>query len=162
MPDVPESPPKRKRPAHWPVIESGNRSVIIYLTVCTKNRQPVLACNEAMEHIIQAWHESIHWVVGRFIIMPDHIHLFCSPAIAPVRSLKSWVGFWQSQVSRLWRRPEIKPLWQKDHWDRQLRSGESYSEKWEYVRNNPVRHGNVERPEDWPYQGEIVQLRWHD
>jgi hypothetical protein len=25
--------------------------------------------------------------------------------------------------------------------------------KWLYVRNNPVRHGLVEHPDDWPFQG---------
>jgi hypothetical protein len=33
-----------------------------------------------------------------------------------------------------------------------LRSDESLSEKWEYVRQNPVRAGLVEHSEDWPYQ----------
>src|SRR5882724_10125085 len=36
--------------------------------------------------------------------------------------------------------------------DRLLRSDESLSEKWEYVRLNPVRAGFVEHSEDWPYQ----------
>jgi hypothetical protein len=39
-----------------------------------------------------------------------------------------------------------------------MRSGESYSEKWEYVRRNPVRAGLVSRTVDWVYQGEIVSL----
>jgi len=33
---------------------------------------------------------------------------------------------------------------------RQLHRAESYEEKWNYVRNNPVRHGYVSRVEDWP------------
>ncbi|MFB3881745.1 MAG: hypothetical protein ACE149_10800 [Armatimonadota bacterium] len=41
-----------------------------------------------------------------------------------------------------------------------LRSGESYGQKWEYVRMNPVRAGLVANPDDWPYQGEIVQIDW--
>ncbi|PYJ59756.1 MAG: hypothetical protein DME74_11770 [Verrucomicrobia bacterium] len=52
--------------------------------------------------------------------------------------------------------------WQRDFWDRQLRRGESYAEKWKYVENNPVRHGHVQRAEDWLYQGELNVLHWHD
>ena len=38
------------------------------------------------------------------------------------------------------------------------RSDESYSQKWNYVRENPVRAGLVKSVEDWPYQGEIVHI----
>ncbi len=42
--------------------------------------------------------------------------------------------------------------------DHLLRNDESYAQKWEYVRQNSVRAGLVESPEDWPYQGEIVYI----
>ena len=37
-----------------------------------------------------------------------------------------------------------------------MRDDESYTEKWIYVRENPVRAGLVARADDWPYQGEFV------
>ena len=58
--------------------------------------------------------------------------------------------------------PRNPPLWQRDCWDRQLRTGESYTQKWEYVRNNPVRKGLVACADDWPYQGELNVLEWHE
>jgi hypothetical protein len=54
------------------------------------------------------------------------------------------------------------PLWQQDCWDTQLRRGESYGEKWEYVRRNPVRAGLCALHEEWMFQGEISVLTWHD
>jgi hypothetical protein len=42
--------------------------------------------------------------------------------------------------------------WQEGCFDRLLRSDESLSDKWEYLRQNPVRAGLVANPEDWPYQ----------
>ena len=50
--------------------------------------------------------------------------------------------------------------WQDGFFDHVLRDCESYGEKWEYMRMNPVRAGLVVRPEDWPYVGEIETLRW--
>ncbi len=44
--------------------------------------------------------------------------------------------------------------------DHILRHGESYSEKWNYVHQNPLRAGLVEQPEDWPFQGEVVPIRY--
>jgi hypothetical protein len=42
--------------------------------------------------------------------------------------------------------------------DHLIRSSESYAEKWEYVRENPVRAGLVTSADDWPWQGEIEYL----
>ena len=53
-------------------------------------------------------------------------------------------------------------VWQRDCWDRQLRREESYAEKWAYVHQNPVRAGLVAESEQWPYQGELNTLMWHD
>ena len=45
------------------------------------------------------------------------------------------------------------PLWQPEFFDHLLRSDESRSEKWSYIRENPVDAGLVTRAEDWPYAG---------
>ena len=49
-------------------------------------------------------------------------------------------------------------LWQEEFFDYLLRSGESYSQKWDYVKENPARAGLVERSDEWPWQGEIEPL----
>jgi hypothetical protein len=48
--------------------------------------------------------------------------------------------------------------WQEGFFDHLLRTNESYSQKWNYVRENPVRDGLVKSAADWPYQGEIVYI----
>lgn len=100
--------------------------------------------------------------MGRYVVMPDHLHLFCAPnQIEPV-PLERWVQFWKSWTSQRWPRPAEQPVWQKSLWDTQLRRGESYGNKWDYARLNPVRHKLVSDPADWPYQGEMNVLEWHD
>jgi hypothetical protein len=37
-------------------------------------------------------------------------------------------------------------------------SSESYSDKWQYVQQNPVRAGLAVRVEDWLYRGTINDL----
>jgi len=51
-------------------------------------------------------------------------------------------------------------VWLKSFWDTQLRRSESYEQKWEYVRRNPVRASLVSQPDDWPYAGEVDRLVW--
>jgi hypothetical protein len=52
------------------------------------------------------------------------------------------------------------PIWQRGFFDHLLRSSESYSEKWNYVRENPVRAGLVSHANDWRYSGEIVTISY--
>ena len=49
-----------------------------------------------------------------------------------------------------------QPISQRGFFDHLLRSEESYGQKWNYVRENPVRVGISRKAEDWPYPGEIV------
>lgn len=113
-----------------------------------------------MALLLDAWRRADDWLVGRFVMMPDHVHLFCSPGGLDSCDLVTWMRFWKALVSKGWANREQQPLWQTDFWDRQLRRQDSYGDKWEYVRNNPVRQGLVKRPEDWPFQGEMHELMW--
>jgi putative transposase len=152
--------PGRRRPSHLPSVERHNAPIVVLLTVCTKDRKPILAKFDAVAALCAAWREAQSWDVGRFVVMPDHIHLFCSPAEFPPRGIGQWVRYWKAIASRKWPRPVEQPIWQADFWDRQLRHGEHYSERWEYVRQNPVRAGLVQHPHEWPWQGEQTLLRW--
>jgi transcriptional regulator of aromatic amino acid metabolism len=51
------------------------------------------------------------------------------------------------------------PLWQREFFDHLLRSEESYDQKWNYVRDNPVRAGLVLNASEWSFAGEIDHLR---
>ena len=52
------------------------------------------------------------------------------------------------------------PIWQRGFFDHLLRSEESYAQKWDYVRGNPVRAQLVEKVEDWPVRGRIRNNLW--
>jgi putative transposase len=153
---------KRKHPPHHSLIDLDNRSSILLLTVCTKDRRPILCTPQVMELLSEAWESRDSWAAGRYVILPDHIHVFCSPVMSGTLSLERWVARWKTFVSRNWKVFGERPLWQRSFWDRQIRSGEGYDEKWAYVRRNPVRHRLVRDADDWPFQGEVHRLVWHD
>jgi putative transposase len=150
----------RKHPVHQPVRERHNTAIIVFLTVCTKNRKPILANPAAHETLREAWYVARSWMTGRYILMPDHIHLFCAPGELIAQPLMTWVKYWKSNAARRWPHPGDAPICQRHFWDTQLRRGENYDAKWDYVVENPVRAGLVSRSEDWPYQGELNLLRW--
>jgi REP element-mobilizing transposase RayT len=141
--------------------------------------------------------EKFNVAIGRYVIMPDHIHLFVRGdsnfALSPwVGGLKRAISLAVSQPTRLplqgrhsqaarpfgYRSGQSLPpqgkrvrrrhacryrgkqnsLWQPGFFDHVLRSDESYAQKWEYVRDNPVRAGLVASWEEWPHQGEITLI----
>ena len=149
----------RKHPIHFAPFEAYNRSTIIFVTACTASCRKILATRETHSTVVRAWQRASTWLVGRYVIMPDHLHLFCAPNGIETPSLERWMRYWKSLVTKALG-AKSETVWQRHHWDRQLRSGESYDSKWEYVRDNPVRHGYVAQIDEWPYQGELNELRW--
>ena len=146
----------RKHPTHG-VIAIDNVSTIVFVTICTKDREPWLATRENQLLLRSIWDKATAWFVGRYVLMPDHLHLFASPGL-PEITLEKWVQYWKSQFTKQRRMPGCR--WQTDHWDYRLRRPEDYDSKSEYVVNNPVRHGLAQRAADWPFQGCIYELRW--
>jgi putative transposase len=125
------------------------------VTVCTKYRRKILANPTAHALLREGWKAYNDFPVGRYVILPDHIHLFVGDSDVAPYGLERWVGAWKAYVSRRWPRAEDKPIWQRSFWDRQMWTNQACDVKWLYVRNNPVRHGLVEHPDDWPFQGDL-------
>ena len=149
---------------HLPRLDQVHtQSPIFFITTCTAQRQPILAndqlhgiCREVWENV-----ERYGWRVGKYLLMPDHVHFFCTPGTAVAR-LDRFVGKWKEWTSKYWRRQTgLGPgLWETEFFDHLLRSLESYEQKCEYVANNPVRAGLVASSDAWPYQGEMHRLRF--
>ena len=94
--------------------------------------------------------------VGRYVILPDHLHLFVRlPATV---KLSDWIGTMKRILVRAVENLSNDPTWQRGFFDHVLRTSESYSEKWNYVRENPVRAGLVKNADDWPFSGEIADI----
>jgi len=96
--------------------------------------------------------------MGRYVLMPDRIHLF----VSPLRNLRleTYVRLLKKHLSRALRvdLPNGR-LWQPGFFDHLVRAHESYRQKWEYVLQNLVRAGLVKAGQDWPYQGEISKIQ---
>jgi hypothetical protein len=94
---------------------------------------------------------------GRYVIKPDHVHLFVRGGSG--FRLAYWTRGLRRAMSDALRADGVEgPVWQEGYFDHVLRSSESYAEKWQYVRENPIRKELALRPEDWPYAGEIVRI----
>jgi hypothetical protein len=64
--------------------------------------------------------------------------------------VKRQPSVWYANFAGLMRAENGK--WQQGGFDRLLRTSESVYEKWNYIRENPVRAGLVAHWKQWPYQ----------
>src|SRR5205823_14734152 len=111
------------------------------VTVCTKAKKRILADPRVHDTLRNAWHANNWWLVGKYMIMPDHIHFFCAPGEVQPPPLSRWMKLWKSHAARSWPCLDQAPVWQREFWDTQLRRHESYGDKWSYTEMNPVRAG---------------------
>lgn len=125
---------------------------LYFVTLCTRDRKRLLGTADVHEefraYCLRGVDRNVG--VGRYVIMPEHIHLFVRG------STEFKLGIWIRGLKRaLCERPQV---WQPGFFDHVLRSDESYGEKWRYVRDNPVRAQLVSAAEQWPFAGEIVPI----
>jgi len=140
---------------------------VFFVTVCTYRRRPLLGTDPLHNAFVQFSHRAYeeHGIaVGRYVIMPNHIHLFvCGPNHF---ELGRWMGMLKRCLQRVvalpaspaGRRLQKTPIWQRRFFDHVLRNDESYPHKWEYVRDNPLHAGLVANADNWPYAGKIITI----
>ena len=132
---------------------------LYFVTLNTQHRRSLLARQEVFDAFLEYARKNAASgrAVGRFVIMPDHIHLFVR--IGPDFRLSDFVRLLKQALTKeLKRLGDADDFWQPGFFDRLLRHSDSYSEKWNYVRENPVRAGLCATANDWPWQGEVVRI----
>jgi REP element-mobilizing transposase RayT len=128
----------------------------LFVTFRKLGKEPL--SNEARTVVLQhclaghGWKFHLHAAV----VMPEHVHLLLT--LLPdaqgwpyelSATLKLIKGASARSVNRLLR--QSGPLWQDESFDHVLRSNESFEEKLEYIRQNPVRRGLTAHPQDYPW-----------
>jgi REP-associated tyrosine transposase len=144
---------------------------VLFVTFCTNGRVlPDLARDLVLEHWLREggicpcgagaparenprnFTPRIH--LHAVVVMPDHVRVL----LTPLRDQDGWpftlVDILQCcksttahRINRLLH--TAGPVWQEESCDHVLRSEESFEEKCEYIRQNAVKAGLVERAEDY-------------
>jgi putative transposase len=153
---APFDEPGRKNPAAGVPFRVGEPNIVL-LTVNTEQRTPWLATPEVHRQLHQTWQEATGWLVGDYLLMPDHLHCFCAPHDLRF-DIEPWITYWKRELRRKHGRAEWR--FQSRGWHHRIRDAAHYAEKWHYVRENPVRRGLVEQGDAWPHQGRVHALCW--
>jgi REP element-mobilizing transposase RayT len=148
------------RPPRIPVWLPLDQPVIYFVTWCVHNRRPVLANDGALTAFQNAVGRLTRWRVIAAILMTDHLHALACPLgrEEPVSEFSALMKRWMRQELKAMARgpralqsADLQWEWQAGCFDRLLRSDESAQQKWEYMRENPVRAGLVSDWQAWPY-----------
>jgi putative transposase len=149
----------KKRPPQLQEIFQSYDPPLFFVTICTLHRRKIDrldAAHEAFRKYAHKGAQEFNVGVGRYVIMPDHMHFF-------VRGddqfdLCKWVNGLKRSISVALGVTSKHPLWQPGFFDHVLRNDESYAQKWAYVQQNPVRAGLADSAAGWRYQGKIVAI----
>ncbi|HYQ91201.1 MAG TPA: transposase [Candidatus Competibacteraceae bacterium] len=98
--------------------------------------------------------------IEAMVILPDHLHAVWSlpegDADYPTRWLLIKAQFSRSlppgeriRASRV--RKGERGLWQRRYWEHWIRDERDFARHVDYIHYNPVKHGYVSRPVEWPY-----------
>lgn len=96
------------------------------------------------------------------VVLPDHLH--CIWTLPPEdhdfstrwRLIKTWFtkhcdDNLRADPDAARQRKDEQAIWQHRFWEHLLRDEKDYARHLEYIHYNPVKHGYVQRPIDWPY-----------
>jgi len=95
------------------------------------------------------------WNCAAYVIMPDHFHAVVELREGSLpRAMNSLGKFTARRINSMLHRHGA--LWQPGYYDHCLRGDKALVAYLDYMMNNPVRAGLVERSQEWPF----AAIRW--
>jgi putative transposase len=90
------------------------------------------------------------FLLHEFVVMTDHFHLLLTPSgITLERCMQLVKGGFSFRAKRAFGWKDA--IWQTSFVDRRIRDAEEYAKYRQYIRNNPLRRGLAQKPEDFPF-----------
>jgi len=98
--------------------------------------------------------------IDAWVVLPDHMHCLWTLPAGDADFALRWKVIKFAFAKRLsktetctaaqQRRGE-RGIWQRRYWEHLIRDERDYERHFDYIHLNPLKHGHVERLEDWPY-----------
>ena len=139
---------------------------IAFVTTTVFQWKPILTQEGVTEVIVDELHKMISLFqvsIISYVIMPSHLHLLLG--FKNIENLSTCIQTFKSISSRRIKALQLKELeendfksWQPRFDDLIVVSEEQFKVKIEYIHNNPVKAGLVQRAEDWPYSSAVDWL----
>jgi putative transposase len=110
-------------------------------------RQPAIA-DMIVEAIEDNGNILKHYVLHAFVVMPNHVHLLATPAVALPKLTKSLKGVTAKRANAILGLTGT-PFWQEESYDHLIRNEQEFNQIQNYIEQNPVRAGLVKEASEY-------------
>ena len=159
LPPAKQDAERRKRIEAW--MDAGHGSCVLREPIIAAMVQNSLLTFDARRYRLLAW-----------VVMPNHVHVLFQPVDGwtVAKIVASWKKFTARKICDYQRSAGDVPgnaillngvvanreigvprVWHREYWDRYIRDERHLRQAIEYIHQNPVKAGLVDRPESWPW-----------
>lgn len=137
--------------------------VFLTVTLAERGARWLVDHIESLRMAVRRTRDERPFGIDAWVVLPDHMHCVWtlpegdrdfSTRVQVIKSRFSrTVPMGHRRLSHVVRRE--RGLWQRRFWEHHIRNEADFHNHIAYCWHNPVKHGFVERPEDWPFSS------WH-
>jgi putative transposase len=144
-------------------------NAVYFITCVTLERRPVFASEPDLELLRETMRKvkAIHpFEMRAYAFMHDHFHLqIYVPETTDITKIMHSIqrNFTLNYKKTHSLTGEVR-IWQRGFWDHVIHDESDFANHFHYIHYNPVKHGYVSRPEDYPHTSylEYVQRGWYE
>ncbi len=126
-----------------------------FFTVVTHQRQMLFAQKEYIQYLREGFqhiHKKRPFTIDAIVVLPDHIHCIWRLPVNDTDYATRWRLIKHFVTCKINNNYESKiKIWQKRYWEHCLRDENDWRNHMDYIHYNPVKHGYVSSPLEWPY-----------
>ncbi len=137
-----------------------------FFTVVTDQRRPIfesLIARSILGDVMRECQTTHPFDVRAIVLLPEHLHsIWCMPpGDAKYSARWQWIktqftsrwlaaGGTECDVSPGRQHEGRKGVWQPKFWEHTIEDEDDFESHFDYIHYNPVKHGHVRCPSDWP------------
>jgi putative transposase len=138
-----------------------------FFTVVIHRRRPLLGSSpgrKCLRNAIETVRERHPFEIPALVLLPDHLHMIWTLPRANADYSLRWRrikeeftkqfltdGGQEADRSASRRKRNERGVWQRRFWEHLIETEDDFERHLEYIHYNPVKHGLVDSPVDWPY-----------
>lgn len=148
---------------------------LFFFTVVSYGRRPIFTCPQArvaLRDAMKRVRAKLPFDMPACVLLPDHLHCVWALPIGDGDFPQRWrrikelftrrylaAGGSEIRVTVDQRRQGRRGVWQPRYWEHLIRNEEEWYAYRDYIHLNPVKHGYVRDPLDWPWSSVHQHLR---
>ncbi len=125
-----------------------------FFTLVTYQRQKVFLCEENIS-VLRSAIVKVRAVrpfqIDAMVVLPDHIHCIWSLPENDSDYSGRWREIKKAVSKNIVHSSPFKTIWQRRFWEHVISDENDWRNHMDYIHFNPVKHGYVKSPADWPW-----------